>query len=40
VEASVEDEIAQAFAAEGAEGTAAILDGLVAERVAHAIGDA
>src|SRR4249920_1198211 len=40
MEAAVENELTQAFAPEGAEGTAAVLDALVAQPVAHAVGDA
>ena len=40
MEAAVEHEPAQALAAERAERAAAVLDGLVAEPVAHAVGDA
>src|SRR4029453_12869733 len=40
VKALVEDEILETLATEGPEGTAAVLDGLVADRVAHPIGHA
>src|SRR5262249_14970076 len=40
VKALVEDQVAQALAAKRPERAAAVLDGLVAEPVAHAIGDA